>query len=316
LSEVFAFEIVSDDKKRLDVFLVEQTGKSRAAIQETIKTGNVLVQGKTSKASYTLKRGDKVECTFEEEPSLDLIPVPGNLSVLYEDETLIVINKPQGLVVHPSPTSKKTTLVHHLLHHLKNNPNFLETSTTRPGIVHRLDRGTSGVIVIAKSRKAHEELSRQFKAREVKKTYEAIVWGVMKNSGVFRSVIGRDKRDRKKMSSKTVKGRDASTAWEKISDNGIFTHVVLQPRTGRTHQLRVHLTEANHPIVGDDLYGVGSAKRRLGALTENWKDALKEVTQTFLHAKKLEFTHPNTQKPLSFEAERPINFSQFLDLMK
>lgn len=316
MPQSLVFEGLSEEKRRVDLFLAEKTGMSRAHVQEAIKAGNVKVNGKPVKASYHLKNRDTVVCDFSDtEKMQDLAPVKGELDILFEDESLIVLNKAQGVIVHPSPTSKKVTLVHHLLYHLKNNPKFLETSPTRPGIVHRLDRGTSGVLIIAKNRKVHEELSRQFKAREVKKNYEAIVWGVMKEAGTFRSVIGRDIKNRKKMSSKTTKGRDAVTKWEKISDNGIFTHVDLFPHTGRTHQLRVHLSEGKHSVVGDDLYGVAGAKRRTTDLSNDWQEALNDVTQTLLHAKSLEFTHPASGKRMLISADRPEKFNLFLEKM-
>jgi 23S rRNA pseudouridine1911/1915/1917 synthase len=312
-----SFEITTESG-RLDSFLSKATGKSRTFVQEQIKLGRVLINGKPpKKASDKLRVGDKVTADFEEKPVFsELTPIAFPLDILFEDKDLLVLNKPQGLVVHPASGHKGETLIHYLLHHLKDSESFLETSSTRPGLVHRLDRGTTGVILIAKTREIQEALSAQFKSRKVEKIYEAIVWGKMKPMGTMKSNIGRDRNDRKKMSSRTAKGREAVTRWQALFSSLHFTHVELYPKTGRTHQLRVQLTEALHPIVGDDLYGVGSAKKRAQALSEDLQKQVSEITQTFLHAKSLAFSHPTTGENMVVTAPRPEPFDKFLSVMR
>lgn len=308
------FRHTVDLSERLDVFLSRASSQSRAFIQAQIAAGNVNVNGeRAAKASRKLRPGDVVSGELAPEEPLDLAPVRGDLAILHEDESLLVLNKAQGIVVHPAAGHRGETLVHHLLHHFQSAPEFLETSPTRPGIVHRLDRGTSGVLLVAKSRAVHEALSKAFKLRHIKKEYEAIAWGVMKEKGVFESTIGRDPKNRKKMSSRAPEGREALTRWARARAFRHFTHVALFPHTGRTHQLRVHLSEARHPIVGDELYG--RAPRGL-ALPAPLEEALRGATETFLHAKRLELAHPVTGKPLVFTAPRPERFENLLSLLE
>ena len=246
----------------------------------------------------------------------NVVPTKGDLAILYEDDSLLVLNKAQGVVIHPAIGHRGETLVHHLLYYLQGSPEFPTLSPTRPGIVHRLDRGTSGLLLVAKNRDALEELSRQFKQREIKKEYEAIAYGAMKTaSGRFESTIGRDPKDRKKMSSRSKDGREALTLWTRKEAFHHFTYVRLFPHTGRTHQLRVHLTEASHPIVGDDLYGKGSRTRR-APFHPDVEALVQGATQTFLHAAALHLVHPSTKKKISFEAPLPENFKTFLDALR
>jgi 23S rRNA pseudouridine1911/1915/1917 synthase len=309
--------IVDGAPSRLDLYLVEKTGRSRMFLKEQIEAGNVLVNGApVSKTSLKVRAGDEVTFRFKEERPLDLEPVQGDLRVLFEDESLLVLNKLQGQVVHPAAGHRGETLVHFLLHHLRNHPGFSSGDSDRPGIVHRLDRGTSGVLLVAKNRQIQEALSAQFKARSVKKEYEAVAWGKLGDKGVWKSEIGRDNRDRKKMSSKTAKGRASVTHWQRVRAFGHFTHVALFPHTGRTHQLRVHLAEAGFPIVGDALYGRGATTSRSRGLSEEILARVTALEETLLHARKLAFTHPVSGEALSFEAERPEIFTEFLKLLE
>jgi len=309
---------VETPKDRLDRFLSRATGESRSFIKGQILSARVLVNGNpTADPSHTVRESDTVSVSFKERVGREIEPIEAPLDILFEDETFLVLNKPQGVVVHPAPGHQGETLVHHLLHHLQNAPSFTELSPSRPGIVHRLDRGTSGILCVAKTRHALEALCLQFKERRVKKQYEALVWGKMKAlSGTFSTVVGRDSRDRKKMSSRTAQGRDALTHWKIVRAYPHFALLELTPHTGRTHQLRVHLCEAGHSVVGDDLYGRGAHPRRLAALPEALQGPTAEITQTFLHARSLTCFHPGTGEPMVFTAPRPVLFQNFLDLLE
>lgn len=312
-----AFSFTVDDSVRADLFLSRKTGQSREFVQEQIKAERVLRNGAIlTKAAQKVVPGDVLTGHFEERPASNLTPVEFPLEVLHEDADLIVINKPQDMVVHPAVGYTGPTLVHYLLHYLKHDSRFPELSDTRPGIVHRLDRGTSGVILIAKNRPALESLSAQFKDRQVKKQYEALVWGKMKEKGMFQSEIGRDTKDRKKMSSKTNKGREAVTEYQLGRAYAHFSHVALFPLTGRTHQLRVHLSEAGFPIVGDPLYSKRAAGRKRAHLPEAIRGAVEALKHPFLHARRLDFTHPVTKKLIRCEASRPKEFDAFLENLK
>lgn len=304
---------------RLDAFLAEILSRSRSSQQVLIENGKVWLNGKiASKASQTVRVGDKIEVDVSAPPTKDsrLTPIPADLPILHEDQDILVINKPQGLVVHPAPSHQGPTLVHHLLHHLADEEEFEEPASDRPGIVHRLDKGTSGLILVAKNAQAHERLSDQFKDRKVKKMYEALVWGRLTGQGRFESSIGRDKVNRRKMSSRTSRGRKAVTDWKSNRLFAHFTHVLLFPFTGRTHQLRVHLAENGNPIVGDAVYGRGMTPARKEALPAKVAAALGKLDATLLHAATLSLEHPRTGKPLSFEAPRPEVFDTVLRLLE
>lgn len=312
------FSFLVESPSRLDLFLSRVTGQSRQFTQFQIKKGRIRCNDSVvMKPAHALKAGDQVTGHFEERPATDVAPVQRELDILYEDDSLIALNKPQDMVVHPAAGHRGPTLVNYLLHHLQSSPDFQQMPALRPGIVHRLDRGTSGVIVVAKNRSALEALALQFKSREVKKEYEAIAWGKMRLGGRFESAVGRDKRDRKKMSSKTEKGRVAMTRWESTEGFRHFTLVSLFPHTGRTHQLRVHLSEGGHPIVGDSLYGKRSMQRRRGdEIAESIQDFVARSEHPFLHARKLELRHPVSGALLVLEAPRPELFNDFVELLR
>lgn len=311
------FSYVVEEPVRADLLLSRKTSCSREFVQQQIKAGRVKRNGEVfDKPAQKLQPGDTITGHFVERPPQNLDPVSFPLEILYEDKNLLVINKPQDMVVHPAVGYSGPTLVHHLLHYFGNESEFRETSEARPGIVHRLDRGTSGVLLVAKNRTALEKLSAQFKNREVKKEYESIVWGKMGKQGKFESVIGRDSRDRKKMSTRTTAGREALTLWKATEHFAHFTHVALFPHTGRTHQLRVHLTEAGFPIVGDPLYrrrAVGKAEKELSAAL---KTLIEQLKHPFLHARKLSFTLPDKGTTVECVAKRPEIFDTFLRAAK
>ncbi len=328
------FVVSLDHAGRLDTFLSRVTGRSRVYTQEKIKRGHVDVNGKTVlKPSFTLKPEDVVHSRDDFEPAktwdvisnLTLSP-EFKLQVLHEDDDILVINKPRDIVVHPASSFKGITLSHYLLDYLK-TPQFSSLNATRPGIVHRLDKGTSGVMVIAKHREALEKLSQQFKARTVKKQYETVVWGKLPLlSGRFDSPLGRHRKRRTLMSRFTSLPKPALTDWRKLEEFTlpqitplqILSHVRVFPLTGRTHQIRVHFYEAGFPIVGDPLYG-GLGERRLSLLRKY--PHLKELSSllapgdALLHAFSLEFDHPQTKERLTVTAPLPKPFRDLLHLL-
>ncbi|MBI4403302.1 MAG: RluA family pseudouridine synthase [Deltaproteobacteria bacterium] len=312
MAESFLF-VAADKDIRLDSFLAERTGRSRMFVKRQIEKGHIAVNlVKVAKPSLRLKPGDTVGGHFEEE-ALSLQAVEGALDILYEDEHFIIINKPQGLVVHPALGHRSETLVHYLLHHLRHCSNYGALEGPRPGIVHRLDRGTSGVMVIAKDSLSLEKLARQFHDRTVAKEYESIVYGRTKERGSFASAIGRHVSRREKMSSKTRRAREAFTGWEKIGDYAHFSHLLLKPKTGRTHQLRVHLSENGTPIVGDRTYG--PSRPQVTGLSPVIGEVLDTTDYPFLHARSLTLNHPDSGKTMTFTAPRPDRFSHFLTLL-
>lgn len=312
------FEVEPEEANlRLDIFLSQKCSKTRAWIQELIKDGKVtLNQSPQCKPSSRTKAGDQITIELEDHKPLELDPIPGNLSILYEDSHLLVLNKAQGVVVHPAAGHKGDTLVHHLLHYWGSLPSAPEEANARPGIVHRLDKGTSGVLLIAKNRDIQEALSSQFKNRTVTKTYECLVWGQVIREGKLTSPIGRDKRHRHKMSSQTSHGRASETSFSPLQVFNGFTHLKVHPKTGRTHQIRVHLSEWGYPIVGDPLYSRGLTPKRKQELRSEVSSFISEIAHPFLHASSLTFTHPISENVVSFEAPLPTPFTHFLNLLK
>lgn len=304
-----------DTDTRLDTFLAQKTSQSRSYIQEQIKKGRVSVNDcLVKKASHRLKQMDSVTISFLNEPNIShLKPTPGNLDILYEDEFLLAVNKAAGVIVHPGAGQKENTLVHHLLHYLSTTQ-FSSLSDERPGIVHRLDQGTTGALLVAKDEKTQALLSSLFKNRSIKKVYQAITWGRMNVSGTIDAPIGRDRKDRKKISSRTQKARPALTQWKSVTRFTHFTHVSLFPLTGRTHQLRVHLSESRFPIVGDPTYGRNKTKTSL--LAKPITDYISQLDHTLLHAQSLAFTHPITQAELMITAPLPTDFIFFLKMLQ
>lgn len=312
MAEAVVYRVTSPS--RLDLFLSVETGRTRNFVKYQIKKSRVWVNGTVvDKPSHKVRPNDSIECRFLEEAGLGLLPIEMPLEILYEDQDLLVLNKEQGWVVHPASAHRGETVVHYLLHHFRHSPGFSETSPTRPGVVHRLDRGTSGCLLIAKHRAALESLSKQFKDRVVEKEYEAVCWGRIVKSGVMKNSIGRHRSDRKKMSSKTRVGKDALTRFEAAAVFASMSWVRLMPKTGRTHQLRVHLSELGFPIVADSLYG---RKRNLEHLTDSQRRILEVSEFPYLHARKLSFIQPTTKQPVTVEASRPKIFEDLLAALK
>ena len=306
---------LADKAQRLDQFLVSNLQEtSRARIQQLIAQEKVLVDGKKSKPSLHLRGGETIEILGEvERPPLRAIPEAIPLDVVYEDADLAVINKPAGMMVHAGAGAtdadrNRDTLVNALLHRF--GPLSQVGGELRPGIVHRLDKETSGLIVVAKNDAAHRKLAAQFAARKVKKTYIALVHGHLKSDkGTITAAISRDAVRRVRMTTRRTGGREAVTHYaverRLESDYGKFTLLDVKIDTGRTHQIRVHLSSLGHPIVGDTLYG---APREV----TNKSGTGLFLPRNFLHAAQLQFTHPATGEPLSFARPIPQPLGEFL----
>ena len=299
---------------RLDRFLVSVLpNQSRSQIQRLIKDGKVLLAGKAAKANLAVKQGQTFEVEIPEAVDTDLQAEALPLPILYEDTDLLVVDKPAGMVVHPAAGHASGTLVNALLHHVDDLSGI--GGEKRPGIVHRLDRGTSGLMVVAKNDAAHAELARQFQDREVEKEYVALVWGEVMAGRRIDAPIGRDPSNRKKMSAappnRVRRSREAVTRIVRAEHFGrTLTLAVVAIHTGRTHQIRVHLSTIGHPIVGDPLYG-GVHRRVPGDLR-----AVTHLDRPFLHAAHLAFTHPADGRRMEFSSELPDDLQRVLDELR
>lgn len=275
--------------ERIDALLAKKYSEySRTYFQELIEQEHVLLNGKPLKKRQVPQVGDEIQINFKRRPGPDLTPQAIPLNILYEDAHLIAVNKPADMVVHPAPGNWSNTFVNALLSHCGELPN---NSDIRPGIVHRLDKETSGVLLAAKTEIAHQKLIELFKSREIQKEYVAIALGKVQE-GLIDLPIGRSTKDRKKMAI-DPEGKEAITDVTLLAFNGTFSKVSMKPKTGRTHQLRVHLSHLGYPILGDKVYGNSAINERY------------QVNRHYLHAKKLSFTHPMTGKFLEIEAPLP-----------
>jgi 23S rRNA pseudouridine1911/1915/1917 synthase len=301
-----------DAGKRLDAFLSEKIEQwSRSRLQKLIEEADVLVNQTQAKSSYKLRAGDEIEVELAELPVETFEPENIPLNIVYEDESLAVINKPSGMVVHPGAGISNGTLANAVAFHFYNNGSELKNN--RVGIVHRLDKDTSGLIVIAKTEDIHEKLSEQFRARKVFKSYVALVHGEMeKDSGQIEARIAREKHNRTKMSIR-AHGRYALSFWKVKKRFEKFTLVAVEIKTGRTHQIRVHLMSVNHPVVGDETYNAGRDKT-VKDLTV--RKAIQTLGRFFLHAEKLSFTHPVTKEYLEFTADLPDELTELLEVIE
>ena len=285
----------ADRGLRLDVFLVRALADvSRSRIQQLIRAGQITVGGRPAKVSTPVEPGLTIEVTIPAAVPASPAPEPLPLEILYDDPDMVVINKPPGMVVHPAAGHASGTLVNALLHHVSGLSGI--GGAERPGIVHRLDRGTSGVMVVAKHDRAHQRMTAQFQDRSVTKEYVALVWGSPTAGVRFDRPIGRDPRHRQRMSSRARRGRTAETTVMRVEPLGGVSLIWVSIGTGRTHQIRVHLSEAGYPIVGDALYG-GIRRRLPSGLA-----ALGRLERPFLHAARLAFVHPTDGRPMQFEA--------------
>ena len=297
------------DGLRLDHFLAAVIPDiSRSQLQRLIREGRVRAEGLQIKPGAIVHEGLAVAVEIPPPAPSSIAAEEIPLTVLHDDEDLIVIDKPAGMVVHPGAGHQQGTLVNALLHHVDDLSGI--GGEERPGIVHRLDRGTSGLMVVAKNDAAHRELSRQFQEREVQKTYLALVWGQVVAGRKIDLPIGRDPKDRQKMSTRARHSREAVTRITRAEPLRGVTLVEIAIDTGRTHQIRVHLSAINHPVVGDVTYG--GVRRHVPADVR----AVSRLERPFLHAHKLSFTHPSDGRPMSFESPLPEDLQNVLDRLK
>ncbi|KNF08728.1 pseudouridine synthase [Gottschalkia purinilytica] len=291
-----------DDKERIDSYLAQELSEgSRSFIQKLIKDELVKVNGKKIKPKYIVKEGDHITINFPEPKSLEISPENIPIDIVYEDEDVAVVNKPQGMVVHPAPGNYNGTLVNALLYHL----NSLSTinGIIRPGIVHRIDKDTSGLLMIAKNDLAHSDLSLQLKEHTINRRYQALVEGVIKEEkGTINAPIGRHNIERKKMTVTDKNSKEAITHFSVIERFEKNTLIEAKLETGRTHQIRVHMSFINHPIVGDPVYGYKSQRFNLNG--------------QLLHAKTIGFVHPRTKEYMEFTSELPKYFIDILNRIR
>ena len=283
---------------RLDVFVSEKASVSRSRAAQLIDAENVLVNGKVVAKNAKLKSGDSVEITLPDPEPLDVTPENIPLDIVYEDDFLLVVNKPKGMVVHPAAGNFEHTLVNALLYHCKGSLSGIN-GIMRPGIVHRIDKDTSGLLMVAKNDYAHNFLAEQIKEHSFFREYAAICYGNIKNdSGVINAPIARHPQKRKQMAI-VEGGREAITHYEVAERLNGFTYLRLRLETGRTHQIRVHTASIGHPVAGDSVYGP--------------KKVITELNGQCLHAKKLGFIHPDTKRYMEFDSELPSYFTGFLE---
>ncbi len=286
---------VTNDRsgKRLDVWLAEAAEISRSRAQQLIEGGEVLLNGKVAKKRDTVFQGDEVTYEIPEPEEIEAIPQDLPITIVYEDDHLLVVDKPQGMVVHPAPGNPDGTLVNALLYHCKGRLSSIN-GMVRPGIVHRIDKDTSGLLIVAKTDEAHRGLAEQIAVHSFVRRYEAVCVGSFREeSGTVNAPIGRSKTDRKKMAVTQENSKPAVTHYRVLGEtkNKMYSHLELTLETGRTHQIRVHMAYMGHPVAGDPVYG--TEKHRLG------------LSGQCLFAKFIQFTHPVTGAVLAFEADRP-----------
>ena len=284
---------------RVDKFISEQAeGElTRSAAVKLIEDGGCTVNGKAVPKNYKLKAGDKVTLEIPDAVEIDILPENIPLDIVYEDDDLLVVNKPKGMVVHPAPGHYSGTLVNALMYHCKDSLSGIN-GEIRPGIVHRIDKDTSGLLIIAKNDTAHRGLAEQIKEHSFTREYEAVVNGSIKEDGTVNAPIGRHKTDRKKMCVTAEKSREAVTHYFVLENFTDSTHLRLRLETGRTHQIRVHMAYIGHSVAGDEVYGNGKPASFMGQC---------------LHAKKIGFVHPVTGQYLEFDSDLPEYFKKFLN---
>lgn len=317
--------------ERLDVYLTHVIPHAtRTKVQKAIEAQVVLVNGKPAKPSRKIQPGDYILCRIYKQPPIELIPEPIPLEIVYEDEDILVINKPAGLVTHPGIGHRRGTLVNAVLYHLgmreaqpieidsEKEEYIFASPQIRPGIVHRLDKDTSGLLLVSKSARFHQSLALQFQKKIAKRFYYALVWGkIQQDSGMINAAIGRSPRDRKKFAVvDPEKGKDSITLYQCVKTCDIASFLDVELKTGRTHQIRVHMASIGHPVIGDSLYGGDKIPRKIpSSLHLVAQQVLQCFNRQALHAYRLRFVHPRTKEPIELEAPLPEDFQTALQLL-
>ena len=287
---------------RLDSLLAEQLPElSRSMVQHLIQEGNVSCNGRAVNKSFRPREGDALRLLLPDPAPTRVLPQNIPLNILYEDDHLLVVNKPKGMVVHPAPGNPDGTLVNALLYHCQGSLSGIG-GELRPGIVHRIDKDTSGLLVVAKDDRTHAGLSEQMSVHSIHRLYQAVVYGSLKEDGFVESPIGRHKTDRKKMAVTQQNSKYAYTGYRVLEKYIGFTHIECKLKTGRTHQIRVHMASIGHPLAGDEVYGP--------------RAVIKKLHGQCLHAKTLGFVHPITGEYMEFDSPLPEYFRQFLSSLK
>ena len=289
--------------QRIDRFLSgEDTGLSRSALQALVAEGHVQCNGKAVAKSLKLKAGDTVLLEIPDAKPIEAVPQDIPLDIVYEDSHLLVVNKPKGMVVHPAPGNPDGTMVNALLWHCAGRLSGIG-GAIRPGIVHRIDKDTSGLLVVAKTDAAHQALTEQMSVHSIHRVYHAVVYGNLKeDTGFVEAPIGRDPKDRKKMAVTQQNSKYAYTGWQVLERFGNFTYIACKLKTGRTHQIRVHMASIGHPLAGDAVYGP--------------KNCIRSLNGQCLHAKELGFVHPATGEWMQFDSSLPDWFQDYLSRLR
>ena len=292
-------ELIANENKRIDKYLMEELEISRSKIQRMIDSGDILVDDKVVKSSYQLKLDDVIYVNEDYTEEVDIVPEDIKLDIVYEDEYLLVVNKPSGMVVHPAAGNTSGTLVNGLMYHCNDNLSDVN-GVVRPGIVHRIDKDTSGLLVVAKNNEVHDNLAKQISEKSVTRKYVALVHGLInEDTATIDAPIGRDINDRKKMAVTDINAKEAVTHFRVLERYEKATLIECKLETGRTHQIRVHLNYIEHPVVNDPIYG---------------RKKMDDVSfGQMLHAKTLGFIHPITNEYLEFSVEVPTRFNEILD---
>ncbi len=303
MEEICITATIEQEEERVDKVITEEVAAlSRSFVQQLIKEKQLFVNGVPVKASYRVKEGDRILFSIPKAVEPDIEPENIELDILYEDEALLIVNKPKDMVVHPAPGHYSGTLVNAILYHCKGNLSGIN-GILRPGIVHRIDKDTTGALIVCKSDTAHNHIAAQLKAHSIQRKYYAIVHGAIKEEeGTVEGAIGRDPFDRKKMCINEKNGKPAVTHYKVLERFDGYTYISCQLETGRTHQIRVHMTSIGHPLLGDEVYGKRASKFRLQGQT--------------LHAGSIGFIHPLTETYMEFQAPLPEYFSHLLQVLK